>query len=94
MVIIKRTDSVNSWIIFDNARGTTESQGNVINYYLKGDSANPHGSHLYYTGIDTLSNGFKIRGYDGTINGYGNYIYMAFAEDPFVTSTGLPTTAR
>jgi hypothetical protein len=49
---------------------------------------------LYYTGIDTLSNGFKIRGYDGTINGYGNYIYMAFAEDPFVTSTGLPTTAR
>ena len=94
MVIIKRTDSVNSWIIFDNTRGTTESQGNVINYYLKGDSANPHGSHLYYTGIDTLSNGFKIRGYDGTINGYGNYIYMAFAEDPFVTSTGLPTTAR
>jgi hypothetical protein len=22
------------------------------------------------------------------------YIYMAFAENPFVTSTGIPTTAR
>jgi len=28
-------------------------------------------------------------------NASGNtYIYMAFAENPFVTSTGIPTTAR
>jgi hypothetical protein len=28
-------------------------------------------------------------------NGSGSpYIYMAFAENPFVTSTGIPTTAR
>ena len=28
-------------------------------------------------------------------NGSGDtYIYMAFAENPFVTSTGIPTTAR
>jgi hypothetical protein len=24
----------------------------------------------------------------------GTYIYMAFAENPFVSSKGLPTTAR
>ena len=48
--------------------------------------------------IDLLSNGFKTHGNDGEINGSGfSYIYMAFAENPFVTSTGngsIPTTAR
>jgi hypothetical protein len=49
-----------------------------------------------YDMVDFLSNGFKIRAFaDGTWNGSGNsYIYMAFAENPFVTSTGIPTTAR
>jgi hypothetical protein len=29
------------------------------------------------------------------MNGSGStYIYMAFAENPFVTSTGVPATAR
>ena len=29
------------------------------------------------------------------VNGSGRtYIYMAFAENPFTTSTGIPTTAR
>jgi hypothetical protein len=32
---------------------------------------------------------------DATGNTSGtSYIYMAFAENPFVTSTGIPTTAR
>ena len=45
--------------------------------------------------IDFLSNGFRIT---STAGGYGasggTYIYMAFAENPFVTSAGIPTTAR
>jgi hypothetical protein len=28
------------------------------------------------------------------MNGAYNYIYMAFAENPFVTSTGVPACAR
>ena len=45
---------------------------------------------------DFLSNGFKHRGNnDGNSNGSGEaYIYMAFAENPFTTSTGIPATAR
>jgi hypothetical protein len=35
-------------------------------------------------GIDSLSNGFKIRGTDGNVNtNSATYIYMAFAENPF-----------
>ena len=56
-------------------------------------------------GIDLLSNGFKLRTSNGEFNGSGggigqtnnsggSYIYMAFAENPFVTSTGIPATAR
>ena len=45
--------------------------------------------------IDILSNGFKIRNTTGNQNGSGNtHIYFAIAENPFVTSTGIPTTAR
>ena len=45
--------------------------------------------------IDLLSNGFKIRRQTGLLNDSGVlYIYMAFAESPFVTSTGIPTTSR
>jgi hypothetical protein len=44
-----------------------------------------------------LSNGFKLRtsNANGNASG-GNYIYMAFAENPLVSNTsgGIPTTAR
>ena len=36
--------------------------------------------------VDLLSNGFKLRGTDNSINGSHNYIYAAFAENPFKTA--------
>ena len=49
-------------------------------------------------GIDILSNGFKVRATDGGLNAdTKKYIYIAFAEHPFVTSDdggSIPTTAR
>ena len=47
--------------------------------------------------IDFLSNGFKPRTSDTNMNrSAGNYIYMAFAEEPLVANvgSGLPATAR
>ena len=45
--------------------------------------------------IDLLSNGFKQRNSAGDDNGSGQtYIYMAFAESPFVNSNGVPNNAR
>ena len=44
---------------------------------------------------DFLSNGWKARATNGNFNASGGtYIYMAFAENPFVTSSGVPATAR
>jgi hypothetical protein len=87
-VIVKRSDSANNWIITDNARGI-----NGANPRLYADLADAEGSAADY--IDHLSNGFKIRTSAGSMNtNGGSYIYMAFAENPFTTSTGIPTTAR
>ena len=89
-VMIKRTDSTGGWTIYDTKRGY-----NGNNYELF-----PHSAEAEYTGTsyfeaDILSNGFKLRLTDGQINAAGGtYIYMAFAENPFTTSTGIPTTAR
>ena len=43
--------------------------------------------------VNLVSNGFKFYSSDNAWND-GNYIFMAFAENPFVTSDGVPTTAR
>ena len=45
--------------------------------------------------VDFLSNGFKVITTDAGQNTSGStYIYMAFAESPFVNSNGVPNNAR
>jgi hypothetical protein len=84
------------WIIWDNARpprGSTTSSNNYINNKMYHTSAAQSGN--VYDAVDFLSNGFKIRTGRAGSNASGRtYIYMAFAENPFVTSTGVPATAR
>ena len=88
-VMIKRTDSSANWDMFTGEISTF----NIVSDRLRANLADAE-----QTGIDRLdfvSNGFKIRNTNttGNISG-GTYIYMAFADNPLVTSTGIPTTAR
>ena len=86
-VMTKRSDGVDNWRLHDNKRNTF----NVVNNQLLADSSNSENTNTF---MDLLSNGFKYR-LDGGINtSGGKYIYMAFAENPFVSSKGIPTTAR
>jgi len=89
-VIIKRSDSgVNSWHLVDNKRNTF----NGMTLYLNPNSSGAE--QTYSTIMDFTSNGFKLRDGDPTFNASGGtFIYMAFAENPFVTSGGIPVTAR
>jgi hypothetical protein len=88
-VLVKRYGGgTQNWVIYDNKRNT---------YNLTDSTLRPNtsGAEATNNGVDLLSNGFKFRSSDGDSNGYSDgYIYMAFAEHPFVTSTGIPTTAR
>ena len=87
-LVIKRTDSTDTWYIWDNKRNAS----NVCNKELR---ANTGDAETTTDKLDFLSNGFKIRNTytSGNADG-GTYIYMAFAESPFVTSGGVPCTAR
>ena len=85
------TDSGQSWLMQDNKRNTF----NVADDRLFANLSNAENQPSDSGGIDFVSNGFKIRTNDGSTNASGQTrIYMAFAENPFVTSTGIPTTAR
>jgi hypothetical protein len=88
LVICKRIDSTNDWGIVDSKRETY----NGATKTLFADLTNAESST--YT-VDLLSNGFRPASNHSIFNqSGGSYIYMAFAENPFVTSTGIPTTAR
>jgi hypothetical protein len=91
MVIRKRTDAVQDWLIHDNRRTGINQTSNYIST-LKPNSST---DEISFNEIDILSNGFKMRdtGTHGNASG-GNYIYMAFAENPFVSSKGIACTAR
>jgi hypothetical protein len=89
-IMVKATDAAKSWYMWDNKRSTNGS--NVVDDQLLADTTD---SEFDGSNIDMLSNGFKFRGSGSGENGSGtNYIYMAFAESPFVSSGGIPTTAR
>ena len=94
-LMIKRFDGgAEDWNIFDNKRPRSDSTGNYINNKLYANQPSAESGSVY-DAVDFLSNGFKIRtGRGGTNTSSGTYIYMAFAENPFTTSTGIPTTAR
>jgi hypothetical protein len=79
-----------NWIVYDNKRDPY----NEATLELFPNSTAPEYTANAFD-IDILSNGFKQRGANTGSNGVNRtYIYMAFAENPFVTSTGVPTTAR
>jgi len=88
-VMIKRTDTTNNWIILDNKRDTNNP--NNIELQANSNAADDTANIRF----DMLSNGIKTRSTTNANNASGGtYIYMAFAENPFVTSTGIPGLAR
>ena len=88
-VMAKRFDSSNSWTI----RDSTRSSINVMQKSLFADLNNAESDSSDYN-FDFLSNGFKQRNANGIDNANGGtYLYMAFAEHPFVSSEGVPATA-
>jgi len=86
-VIVKKTNATGNWVMFDNKRNTF----NVVDKRLASNLGDDEGIS---DRLDFLSNGWKFRSTATNVNGSDSFIYMAFAESPFTTSTGVPTTAR
>ena len=87
--MIKRITSGYNWSIKDNKRSTYNEATTELYADTTDGDENSGGA------IDFLSNGVKIRNSSGTWNGSGvSYVYMAFAESPFVNSNEVPNNAR
>ena len=90
-LVAKRTNDTGAWYTVDNKRDTF----NVTHKWLDLDSSDAENTSSAALNVDFLSNGFKNRTSNNSRNGSGqSYIYMAFAENPFTTSTGIPATAK
>ena len=86
--MFKDTTSARDWTMLDNKR-------NTFNVMDKRIFPNNNDDENDTDILDFTSNGIKIRSTNTSVNVSGNtYIYMAFAENPFVTSSGVPATAR
>ena len=89
-VMTKPSNKTGEWFMIDNKRDPS----NYVRRRLKANS-NAAENTDDNQDFDILSNGFKPRRSAGDWNSSGDtFIYMAFAENPFVTSTGVPATAR
>jgi len=90
-LMVKLSSGTDDWQILDNKR----SPINIAGGYLR---PNDSGATVDNDVVDFLSNGFKLRASSGSWNANGStFIFMAFAENPFVTSTSngsIPATAR
>ena len=89
-VLVTRLTAGENWLILDNKRDTFNPQDSSI-YPNLGNAQDADGADYF----DFVSNGMKVKTNNGGTNTSGaSYVYLAFAESPFVTSTGIPTTAR
>ena len=88
-VMVKQTNaSGEDWFICDNRREGYNAENNRLLPNLSSAESTD-------SPIDLLSNGFKARTSGANVNGSGaTYIYMAFAEEPFVASNYNVATAR
>ena len=92
MIIFKNTSysGGSDWHILDRTRYTFNSSSEAVLEPNTSDAEN----YSAFGEVDFLSNGFKIRNNNGVSSGGYDHIFIAFAENPFVTSTGVPATAK
>jgi hypothetical protein len=98
--MFKQTNSSDTahWFIYDSTRSPTNVIGDVAlaPNLSESEGLSSWGPNTSNSVVDFLSNGFKIRttataGFN--VNG-NTMMYFAFAEHPFVSSKGVPVTAR
>ena len=86
-VMIKRSNGSGNWLMFDSKRDPS----NAVDDYVVAHAAQAEADFDF---MDFTSNGFKQRHTSSHANGDGEtYVYMAFADKPYVTSEGVISTA-
>ena len=84
-VFQKNISASGNWRMNDNMRDPE----NVVD---KGLNANENATEFTQDTYDFFSNGFKVKDTGGGNNHGDDYVYWAWAEHPFVSSSGIPGT--
>ena len=87
LMVKRHGDAARAWVIHDNKQDPVNVTANRLD-------ANTNEAQQSSGHFDFLSNGFKCRSTEGATNAASTYVYMAFAEHPFVSSEGVPVPAR
>jgi len=95
-VLIKNLNSSNHWLIIDNKRSVFNLADDAL---FANESSAEQVDQSSASGINIVSNGFKIRTTGNAAANYNNnngdnYLFAAFAEAPLVGSNNVPCTAR
>ena len=86
-MMVKNIDAAKDWNIYDSARDID----NPLEKKLEPNTSDAESTDL---AVDFVANGFKFRQNGSNFNDANTYVYIAFAESPFVTSSGVPACAR
>ena len=85
-ILAKSSDGTSDWYMFDNKRlGFNDDNNSLLPNTTAAEGTTDR--------VNILSNGFKFIN-SGAPNNGNTSIFMAFAESPFVNSSGVPTNAR
>jgi len=89
-LLIKNVSGGDGWTMWNNV----SNPSNLCNKFLTPDSNEAQQTDTTHV-VDFLSNGFKLRANSDEVSDDGSrHIYLAFAEEPVVSSNGIPNTAR
>ena len=87
-VLVKNISTAEGWLLWDNKRSSFNGEGSNL-------SANGTGAESTGVRVHFFSNGFQLVSSGADQNSDGqNFVYMSYAQQPFVTSGGVPATAR
>tara|TARA_Y100000114_G_scaffold96244_1_gene89554 strand:- start:500 stop:1558 length:1059 start_codon:yes stop_codon:yes gene_type:complete len=90
-IMVREIGNTNSWWMFDRKRDPF----NTADARLAADQTSAEATGSFTNVVEFLSNGFKFRNTDSAWNrNAGEYLFIAFAEHPLVTSGGAPCPAR
>jgi hypothetical protein len=95
LIVVKSINGHGGWMMYDTTRMTHNPGGDSTTAYpLSADRSNAESSFWNAYQFDILSNGFKLRSSQGDVNYSGDYVFMAWAENPFGGDGVSPATAR
>ena len=95
-IMTKNTQSAEPWVVYDTERNPHNGADLKLTPNTEdGDNGNSQVGGTSNNIVDILSTGFKMRSNNNATNESAKrYVFVAFAESPFVSSSGVPNTAR